>query len=83
MVVLIAGNLSLFSLLEKKLRQMQKLTVVIDANVFYDLNNPVAPDAEESKALQADWLQSSVELRITPEGGLERDQSAQHPKSYA
>lgn len=60
------GNPDLFSLLEKAETE-QKLTVVIDANVFYDLNNPVAPDTEESKALQADWLQSSVELQITPE----------------
>lgn len=45
----------------------QKLKVVIDANVFYDLDNPAAPDTEESKALQADWLQSSIELHITPE----------------
>jgi predicted nucleic acid-binding protein/GNAT superfamily N-acetyltransferase len=45
----------------------KKLKIVIDANVFYDLDNPVAPDTEESKALQADWLQSSIELQITPE----------------
>lgn len=60
------GNPDLFSLLEKAETE-QKLTVAIDANVFHDLNNPVAPDTEESKALQADWLQSSVELQITPE----------------
>ena len=60
------GNPDLFSLLEKAETE-QKLTVVIDANVFYDLNDPVAPHTEESKALQADWLQSSVELQITPE----------------
>jgi GNAT superfamily N-acetyltransferase/predicted nucleic acid-binding protein len=60
------GNPDLFSLTEKT-ETKQKITVVIDANVFYDLNSPVEPHTEESKALQADWLQSSVELHITPE----------------
>jgi GNAT superfamily N-acetyltransferase/predicted nucleic acid-binding protein len=60
------GNPDLFSLSEKTETE-QKITVVIDANVFYDLNSPVEPHTEESKALQADWLQSSVELHITPE----------------
>ena len=60
------GNPDLFSL-SGKTETEQKITVVIDANVYYDLNSPVEPHTEESKALQADWLQSSVELHITPE----------------
>lgn len=60
------GNPDLFSLSEKA-KTDQKITVVIDANVFYDLITPVKPHTEESKALQADWLQSTIELHITPE----------------
>ena len=60
------GNPDLFSLSEKAERE-QKVTVVIDANVFYDLITPVKPHTEESMALQADWLRSSVELHVTPE----------------
>ena len=60
------GNPDLFSLSEIPEIE-QKISVVIDANVFYDLINPVEPHTEESKALQADWLQASVELHITPE----------------
>lgn len=60
------GNPDLFSL-SGTAETEQKIPVVIDANVFYDLHTPVEPHTEESKSLQADWLQSSVELHITPE----------------
>lgn len=41
--------------------------VVIDANVFYDLHTRETPESEDSKALLADWVQSSIELVITKE----------------
>jgi GNAT superfamily N-acetyltransferase/predicted nucleic acid-binding protein len=41
--------------------------VVIDANVFYDLHTRETREAEDSKALLADWVQASIELVITKE----------------
>ena len=41
--------------------------VVIDANVFYDLHTRETPESEDSKALLADWVQSSIELVATKE----------------
>ncbi len=41
--------------------------VVIDANVFYDLHFRDTFESEDSKALLADWVQSSIELVITKE----------------
>lgn len=60
------GNPDLFSGAGRP-EQEEKLTAAIDANIFYDLDSIVAPDTEESKALMADWLLSSVEIKITPE----------------
>lgn len=42
-------------------------SVVIDANVFFDLNGRDTPESEDSKALLADWVQASVELVVTKE----------------
>lgn len=42
-------------------------SVVIDANVFYDLYADDSLESEDSKALLADWVQSSIELVITKE----------------
>jgi len=41
--------------------------VVIDANVFYDLHTRDTREAEDSKALLADWVQASIELVVTKE----------------
>jgi GNAT superfamily N-acetyltransferase/predicted nucleic acid-binding protein len=41
--------------------------VVIDANVFYDLHTRETPESEDSKALLANWVQSSIELVVTKE----------------
>lgn len=41
--------------------------VVIDANVFYDLHFRETLESEDSKALVADWVQSSIELVATKE----------------
>lgn len=40
---------------------------VLDANAFYDLTCDQRPHAEDTKAVQADWLQESIELCVTPE----------------
>ncbi len=45
-----------------------KLRAVIDANIFYDLNNnTVDRNIEDSDSLLADWLQTEVELCLTDE----------------
>ena len=44
-----------------------KISVVIDANVFFDFDAVDDPDIEESKALAADWVQANIELYVTPE----------------
>ena len=77
-----SGNPDLFSLSES-VETEQKIPVVIDANVFYDLNTPVEPHTEESKSLQADWLQSSVELQTTPEilNEINRNKTPSHRAS--
>lgn len=47
--------------------QEAKLAVVLDANVFFDLNDQKGSRSEESKALLADWLQESVTFSVTTE----------------
>lgn len=44
-----------------------KVQAVIDANVFYDLQDDVSDKTEESKALMADWLSNEVVLSVTGE----------------
>jgi predicted nucleic acid-binding protein len=48
-----------------KLNAKQK--VVLDANIFFDLENNVTKNTIESQELLADWLQESVELCLTNE----------------
>jgi GNAT superfamily N-acetyltransferase len=42
-----------------------KLCVAIDANIFYDLNDPNRSGYIESNALRADWLVDTLELCVT------------------
>ena len=44
-----------------------RLQVVVDANVYFDLVKGSDPQAEESRALQADWLDDVIVLCVTPE----------------
>lgn len=44
-----------------------KLPVVLDANVFFDLDEQSDLESEESKTLTADWIQANVELFVTRE----------------
>ncbi|MEZ5942912.1 MAG: GNAT family N-acetyltransferase [Planctomycetaceae bacterium] len=43
------------------------LTLVVDANVFYDMLDPNRKEADESLGLTADWLQPEIRLQVTPE----------------
>lgn len=45
----------------------QRERVVVDANVFFDLEGAEKRDREDSMALLADWVQASIELCVTKE----------------
>lgn len=50
-----------------KLRSKTKLTLAIDANVFFQLIEKPDDSNKDAKALLADWLQDEVELCLTKE----------------
>jgi len=84
------GHPSLLTGIMKKKIQ-SKVIAVLDACVFYDLQNDPKQSTEESKALLADWLQIDVELCITAEMVNEiarskdpnqRDRSRQYEKQF-
>jgi predicted nucleic acid-binding protein/GNAT superfamily N-acetyltransferase len=60
------GHPTLFtdSILEVK---KSKTCVILDANVFFDLNDPHRLGHEESKSLLADWLSDSIEVCVSDE----------------
>lgn len=60
------GHPTLFSYADQQ-RTESKLKVAIDANVFFQLQDPLNPSNEESQSLLADWLQENVELCVTNE----------------
>lgn len=45
----------------------ESVLTAIDANVFYDLTRDNRPHAEDTRVLEADWLQDSITLCITKE----------------
>jgi GNAT superfamily N-acetyltransferase len=45
----------------------ERVLTAIDANVFFDLTDDRRPHAEDSQVLEADWLQDSIQLCVTPE----------------
>ena len=57
-----------------------KLQVVIDANVFYDLQCPVNSANTQSHYLQVDWLQETIELCLTNEIFIEINRQEDHVK---
>lgn len=59
------GHPDLFSLTSSGDEHRQQ--VVVDANVFFDLQGREKQDSEDSKALLADWVQASIELCVTKE----------------
>lgn len=59
------GHPDLFSLAPNNDDRRQP--VVVDANIFFDLEDCANRDNEDSKALLADWIQASIELCVTKE----------------
>lgn len=57
-----------------------KICVVLDANVFFDLSDRSRPGYEESGALLADWLPSSLELCLTDEIYNEIERGSHGPR---
>lgn len=60
------GHADLFSLAAGLNEESAPVPVVIDANVFYDLTTD-RPQGEDTRVLEADWLEDSVVLCITRE----------------
>jgi predicted nucleic acid-binding protein len=60
------GQPSLFSQIEDPFSQ-RRIAVALDANVLFDLQDPDNELTEESKALQADWLNGELEFCVTDE----------------
>ena len=60
------GHPDLFTASKDELLQ-SKIKAVIDANIFYDLQNESSPDYAESASLMADWIQDDVILCLTDE----------------
>lgn len=56
---------SLFSFIEDI--DDERLTVAIDANIFYDIDDPTRHGADETPGIIADWLQPSIRLCVTQE----------------
>ena len=71
------GHPDLFSSASSEEDRRQQ--VVVDANVFFDLQGGEKRDSEDSKALLADWVQASIELSVTKElfNEIERANDAQ------
>lgn len=57
---------TLFTATERTFGEHQALAV-LDANVVYDLQDPLSEATEESQALSADWLNGELEFCITEE----------------
>jgi ribosomal protein S18 acetylase RimI-like enzyme len=47
--------------------ESERILIAIDANVFYDLTCDGRPHSEDTRVLQADWLQDSIVLCVTRE----------------
>ena len=60
------GHPDLFQLADEQ-RLKSKVKVVIDANVFFDLQDNIKATNKESLSLLADWLQEDIELCLTQE----------------
>lgn len=59
------GHPTLFSYAVEQQAESKKLSVVIDANIFYDLAEPPSTDNELSHSLLADWL--DIQMCLTNE----------------
>lgn len=45
----------------------ERIDIVVDANVFFDFDNPLRGGYEESNALKADWLEDSLNISVVDE----------------
>lgn len=61
------GHEDLFTFAAGQDDESAALLVAIDANVFYDLTDDNRPQGEDTKVLEADWLEDSIVLCITQE----------------
>jgi GNAT superfamily N-acetyltransferase len=61
-----------------------RISVVIDACVFFDQIDETSADTVESKSLQADWLCNSIELYVTDEtfNEIDRGRDVQQRKRH-
>jgi hypothetical protein len=57
----------LFSFAAAQADDSDVFQVAMDANVFYDLTCENRPQGEDTKVLEADWLEDSIVLCVTPE----------------
>ena len=57
----------LFSLAASREDTCERVLTAIDANVFFDLICDGRPHADDSRVLEADWLQGSIVLCVTKE----------------
>jgi hypothetical protein len=57
----------LFSLAARGEDATARVTCAIDANIFYDLTVEDRAHGEDTRVLEADWLEDSLALCITPE----------------
>ena len=74
------GHEDLFSLAAGQADDSSALLVAIDANVFYDLATDNRPEGEDTKVLEADWLEDSIVLCITQELYNEINRAADEAK---
>ena len=79
----------LFSRIEEE--DDERLSIVVDANVFYDLEDSQRLTHEESAALVADWIEPHLRILLTEEmfneadrleGKVERKEAKKRVRSY-
>lgn len=60
------GHPTLFDL-DNNADNKNKIDIVIDANVFFDIDNPTRDGYVESSSLKADWLEDSLNICLVDE----------------
>lgn len=60
------GHPTLFDIKTEE-KAKEKIDIVVDANVFFDFDNPSRTGYEESNALKADWLEDSLNISVADE----------------
>ncbi len=72
---------TLFTDIERQ-RSETTITVVIDAQIFIDLEDATQPRADEAKSLVADWLSGEVTVFLTDEIFNELDRVSDEARRY-